>query len=80
VQRLASRVLHVAGHSEWVATSIDDYVRIARTLAASPHQITECRATLRDQLRSGPLFDHRGITRDLETAYRRMWQTWCSQP
>jgi protein O-GlcNAc transferase len=80
VQRLASRVLHVAGHSDWVATSSDDYVRIARSLAAAPHQLGAWRASMRDQLRSGPLFDHRGITRDLESAYRTMWRTWCSQP
>lgn len=78
VQRLASRVLHVAGLSDCVATSVDDYVRIARSLAAAPEQLAERRAQLRERLRSGPLFDHRGITRDLEAAYRSMWRTWCA--
>jgi protein O-GlcNAc transferase len=78
VHRLASRVLRVAGLSDWVATSIDDYVRIARSLAAAPEQLAEWRTRLRPQLRACPLLDHRGVTRELEAAYRTMWRSWCS--
>jgi protein O-GlcNAc transferase len=80
VQRLASRVLRVAGLDRWVATSIDDYVVIARALAQNTRALAEERAAMRARLRASPLFDYRGITRDLEAAYRTMWRSWCSRP
>jgi protein O-GlcNAc transferase len=80
VQRLASRVLRVAGLDRWVATSLDEYVQIARSLAQSPQLLAEERSGLRDRLRASPLLDYRGVTRDLEAAYRMMWRSWCSQP
>jgi protein O-GlcNAc transferase len=79
VQRLASRVLRVAGLDDYVASSLDDYVRIARSLAAAPERLAAERQGLRGRLRASPLFDHRGVTRDLEAAYRSMWQAWCRQ-
>jgi protein O-GlcNAc transferase len=79
VQRLASRVLRVAGLHDWVATSLDQYVRIACSLAEDPAHLAKERRGLRERLRASPLFDHRGVTRDLEVAYRRMWQAWCVQ-
>jgi predicted O-linked N-acetylglucosamine transferase (SPINDLY family) len=78
VQRLASRVLRVAGLSEWVASSESDYVRIASTLAQDRLALARRRAALRDILRASPLLDHAGVTRELESAYRQMWRTWCS--
>jgi predicted O-linked N-acetylglucosamine transferase (SPINDLY family) len=79
VQRLASRVLRVAGFGEWVATSIDDYTRIARSLACTPGaDLASARARQRERLRASPLLDYRGVTRDLEGAYRAMWRSFCS--
>jgi predicted O-linked N-acetylglucosamine transferase (SPINDLY family) len=79
VQRLASRVLRVAGFDDWVASSLDDYVRIARSLASTPGaRLAAERARLRDRLRTSPLLDYRGVTRDLEAAYRAMWRAFCS--
>jgi predicted O-linked N-acetylglucosamine transferase (SPINDLY family) len=28
---------------------------------------------------ASPLMDRKQFTRDMEAAYRRMWQTWCDQ-
>jgi protein O-GlcNAc transferase len=77
VQRLSSRVLRVAGLDDWVASSADDYVRIALRLARDPARRVELRAGLRERLRASALLDHRGVTRELEAAYRNMWRTWC---
>jgi protein O-GlcNAc transferase len=79
VQRLGSRVLRVAGLDEWVASSADDYVRIALALARAPQRLKEVRAGLRERLRQSPLLDHRGVTRELEAAYRQMWRTYCAR-
>jgi protein O-GlcNAc transferase len=77
-QRLASRVLRVAELHDWVARSTDEYVRIAQRLAADREALAATRRTTRDRLRASPLLDHRGFTRDLEAAYRLMWQRWCA--
>ena len=78
VQRLASRVLRVAGLSEWVACSTDEYVRIAVSLGRNPEQLSPLRAGLRERLKASPLLDHAGVTRELEAAYREMWQRHCA--
>ena len=77
VERLASRVLRVAELEAWVARSVDEYVRIALRLAADPAALVHARQSLRDRLRASPLLDHRGVTQDLEAAYRDMWRSWC---
>lgn len=77
-QRLASRVLRVAELHEWVARSTDEYVRIAQQLASDPAALVAARQTTRERLSASPLLDHGGFTRDLEAAYRLMWQRWCA--
>jgi predicted O-linked N-acetylglucosamine transferase (SPINDLY family) len=74
VQRLASRVLRIAGCHDWVAREQDDYVRIAAALASDIPHLERCRRTLREQLRASPLLDHVGVTRELEEAYRTLWR------
>jgi len=77
-QRLASRVLRVAGLDDWVARSPDEYVRIAQRLASDRAALAASRQTTRERLRVSPLLDHRGFTRELEAAYRLMWLRWCA--
>jgi protein O-GlcNAc transferase len=77
VQRLASRVLRVAGLSEWVARSEQEYVKIACELARSPAELARRRAGLRAELLASPLCDHGGVTRELEELYRQLWRRWC---
>jgi predicted O-linked N-acetylglucosamine transferase (SPINDLY family) len=40
-------------------------------------KLRELRRTMRDRLVASPLMDHAGFTRNLEGAYRRMWEAWC---
>jgi protein O-GlcNAc transferase len=77
-ERLASRVLRVAGLHDCVAHSSDEYARIAQRLASDPTGLTALRRGLRERLQTSPLLDHRGVTRDLEAAYREIWQRWCA--
>ena len=79
VQRLASRVLRVAGLSEWVARDAEEYVAIACALARAPAQLARRRATQRAQIAASPLCDHAGVTRELEELYRRLWREWCAR-
>jgi protein O-GlcNAc transferase len=71
VQRLASRVLRVAGLDEWVS--------IALGLAGDRVRLASVRSALRARLEASPLFDHRGVTRELEAAYREMWRAECAR-
>jgi predicted O-linked N-acetylglucosamine transferase (SPINDLY family) len=72
VQRLASRVLRVAGLHELVAKDRADYVALGTALAADHAALAVLRASLRTRLRASPLLDHAGVTRELEAAYRAM--------
>ena len=78
-QRLASRVLRVAGLSDWIAGSEDEYVAIAGSLASDPNALESLRRTLRPQLQACALFDTAGVTRELEATYRALWQRWCAR-
>ena len=52
-------------------------MRIAERLAGDPAGLASTRRTLRTRLEASPLLDHRGVTRELEAAYRGMWHRWC---
>lgn len=77
VQRLGSRVLRVAGLPEWIARSEDEYVAIAVRLGSDPGELARVRGGLREHMQASALFDHAGVTRELETAYRAMWRRFC---
>jgi protein O-GlcNAc transferase len=76
-RRLASRVLRIARLDAWVAQDEAEYVRIATALAGDTGRLRVIRQELRGRLRESALFDYPGVTRELEAAYRGMWQRWC---
>ncbi|MEO8008776.1 MAG: tetratricopeptide repeat protein, partial [Betaproteobacteria bacterium] len=78
--RSAASVLTTLGLRDWIAESQEDYVRRAVQFARNPSIIAELRASLRSRMLASPLMDRKQFTRDMEQAYRRMWQSWCSQP
>jgi predicted O-linked N-acetylglucosamine transferase (SPINDLY family) len=65
------------GLPELVTSSPDEYVRIAVQLARDIPRLAELRRTLRSRMRASPLMDAPSFTRNIESAYRRMWQDWC---
>jgi predicted O-linked N-acetylglucosamine transferase (SPINDLY family) len=75
--RSAASILASAGLQEWIAAGPEDYVRRAVRLSADRAGIAALRGTLRERLRSSPLMDEAGFTRDLESAYRQMWRRYC---
>ena len=72
--------LESIGQPELIATSADDYVRVAVNLAHDPARLAAYRTGLRDKLRKSALLDFARFTRDLEHAYRAMWRRWCARP
>jgi len=75
--RSAASILATAGLSEWIASSPEDYVRLAAEFSRKEAVIAELRRSLRQRMRESPLMDEVQFARDLEGAYRRMWRAWC---
>jgi predicted O-linked N-acetylglucosamine transferase (SPINDLY family) len=75
--RMTASVLHAAGHPGWVAATPQDYLRLARELAADEAARARLRAELRPRVLASALCDGRGFTRGLEEVYRRLWRRWC---
>jgi predicted O-linked N-acetylglucosamine transferase (SPINDLY family) len=78
VGRGGRSILSNAGLPELVAYNKEDYVRIARDLAQDLPRLSSIRSTLRDRMRQSPLMDAPRFTRNLEAAYRDLWQRWCA--
>lgn len=76
--RLGCSVLAAMGLSEWIAADEDEYIRIAAGLASDVPRLSELRRTLRQRLERSPMRDFPGFTRELESAYRTMWKSWCT--
>jgi len=77
VSRMGETLLTTAGMQECVVDREDDYIAKAVSLASDLPHLAELRGGLRSQLLNSPVCDGAGFTRDLEAAYRKMWETWC---
>jgi predicted O-linked N-acetylglucosamine transferase (SPINDLY family) len=66
------------GLTELIARTPQEYIEIAAQLAGDLLRLAELRRTLRDRMRASPLMDAPGFTRGIESAYRKMWKTWCA--
>ncbi|MBL9208848.1 MAG: hypothetical protein JNL92_00170, partial [Opitutaceae bacterium] len=79
--RHASRVgvslLNAIGRPQWVASTPEDYLRIARELAGDPVALADEARTLRERVRQSPLGDHAGQSRRFAAALRQCWTAWC---
>lgn len=79
IGRGAASILHNVGHSELVATSPDHYFEIATNLAADRPRLAALRRTLRPRLAASPLMNATLFTKNIETAFRAMWHSWCQK-
>jgi protein O-GlcNAc transferase len=71
-------ILSNLGMPEWIASDPDQYIAIAKTHANDIPSLAKLRSELRHRLQSSPLMDARQFARDIESAYRQMWETWCA--
>ena len=75
--RSTASILASVGLPEWIATSPEDYVRLAAEYARDGARLVGLRKSLRERLRQSPLMDEERFVRDVENAYRHMWRNWC---
>lgn len=80
VGRSGVSILTTLGHPEWIAQTAEEYTRIAYSLASDLSALAERRRSLRPRMQASPLMDASRFARGIESAYRTMWQSWCSSP
>ena len=78
--RVGVSLLSNIGASDLITDSTEDYVEKAIQLANNFNRLISYRSDLRAMIIDSPLMDTDCFTRDLESAYRRMWQRWCNSP
>jgi len=71
--RFGGSVLANVGLADLIAQDIEGYVQRALALANDRERLTRLRSTLRTTMSASPLLDFAGFTRNLEAAYRKMW-------
>jgi protein O-GlcNAc transferase len=72
--RVGASLLTRAGLGELIASTEDNFVRIAAGLAADRARLAGLRANMRVRLTATTLIDASRFTRGIEAAYRAMWR------
>ncbi|HTV47746.1 MAG TPA: tetratricopeptide repeat protein [Phycisphaerae bacterium] len=76
--RAGKSILTNIGLPELIAQTPEEYIQIAVKLAKDMPRLAELRKTLRQRMEASPLMDAKRFARNIEAAYREMWQKWCS--
>jgi predicted O-linked N-acetylglucosamine transferase (SPINDLY family) len=79
VGRSGLSILSNVGLADLVARDAAEYVQIALNLARDKPRLAALRRDLRDKMRKSPVMDAPRFARNVEAAYRRMWQRWCTR-
>jgi protein O-GlcNAc transferase len=75
--RVGLSLLSQVGLGSLAASSSEEYVTRATVLAGNTEDLEKLRASLRPRMMASPLCHARAFSQDVESAYRRMWHTWC---
>jgi predicted O-linked N-acetylglucosamine transferase (SPINDLY family) len=75
--RVSASLLSAVGFPELIATTTDDYIRIAVELARDRARVKMLRAGLRREMQASPLLDHAGQSARFGAALRASWTEWC---
>ena len=77
VGRFGASILGAIGKDGWVAPDVASYVELAVAMARDLDALEHERRSLRETMRGSSFLDHAGFAREMEAAYRAMWQQWC---
>jgi protein O-GlcNAc transferase len=77
LSRMGVTILTNAGLPELIAGSLDEYVQKATALANDPARMTAMRQGLREKVMASSVMNQELFARDMEDAYRGMWQDYC---
>jgi len=76
VGRIGVSILTTLGRPEWIASSEQEYIEKAVSLATNTNKLAKIRGTLREEMETSPLMDQKGFVRELEKTYQNMWDKW----
>ena len=77
--RMGASIMYHAGLADWVAEDEDGYIAVAQQKSIDLDRLRRLKHQLREQLIQSPLFDNKGFTVALETAYQHFWKRYCQQ-
>ena len=77
--RLGVSVLTNMNLTDLLAKTREEYIEKAITLASDLPRLQQLRSNLRDRMRNSPIMDAPAFVKNIEAAYRQMWQTWCAR-
>lgn len=63
---------------ELIAKTPDEFVNTASVLARDLDRLSQLRSSLRERMLRSPLMDAPHFAKNVEAAYRTMWQRWCT--
>jgi protein O-GlcNAc transferase len=72
--RVAASLNRAIGLSELIVPSLEEYEMLALSLARDPARISALKAKLARHRGAYPLFDTKRFARNIESAYRTMWE------
>ncbi len=75
--RVATSFLKVLGLEELIATTKEEYVKIALSLAQNPQHLKDYRQNLRERILRSPLCDGVQNIQEVEKHLRQIWREWC---
>ena len=78
IERLSSTMIQAINRDDWIASTKEDFIAKAVSLAENVKLRNELRRTLRRQVMASPLYDGKDLARSLEQAYRKMWWIYLS--
>jgi len=76
--RVGVSLLEQVGFEDWIAADEESYIARAVSAAQDIDALAQVRSGLRKRMAASPLCDGGRLAREVEQAYRRMWQNWCS--
>jgi len=75
--RMATSILNAVGMPELITTSLKEYEDLAVEVATDPNRTSKLKEKLQENKKTKPLFDTQLFTKNLEKAYRKMWENYC---
>jgi protein O-GlcNAc transferase len=75
--RVGRTLLGNVGLADAVCGTVDEYVSTAARWADDGARLDALRTRLRGMLAASPVMDAAGFVRELEVAYRGIWEIWC---
>ncbi|UCE47284.1 MAG: hypothetical protein JSW47_16975, partial [Phycisphaerales bacterium] len=77
VSRWGLSMLTRIGHESLVASTHQEYVDKASTLAQDLEALVEMRYSMRERMTASTLCNVKAFAESVEAAYRKMWHKWC---